>query len=646
MHLIGRVTAMATQSLYRRFRPRKFSELYGQEHIVRALRNAVINGREGQAYLFSGPRGTGKTTTARILAKVLNCENPIDGEPCCECDSCKAVELGTSYDVLELDAASNNGVQEIRDIIEAAALTSPGRHRVFILDEVHMLTRAAEAALLKTLEEPPAQVVFVLATTDPQKVSETIRSRVQHLQFHLLPIDELEKYVRFVIEKAELDVDDEGIAHVLRQGGGSARDTLSALELVAAGGGEPEDAQHTEEIVRAIVDRNHGEALAAVARAMQQGRDAHTYAEDIVRLMRNCFLSLMSPELVQLPEARIAELTGYARDLGVQRIVRIMEVLGSTMVEMRHAPDSRLLLEVAVVQLAAPSFDDSNENLLARISQLEEAVKQLKANGVAAALPPAPVNPATGRAKIGGRAAAGAAAAPSAPVGSASPAETLASSQVSANEPTHGAHADVTASTAAPASSKNTQTTSAPDSSAASTAGAHGDDGSAITSAARRADDSGAVEAPANAAPSGDPAQMWPQVTDAMKGLPKAIFKPAIVESFDGKKLTIKLPANTPLKRAQDQSAAVVDAVKQVCGVTCVVLFTQADPTSGIERPSAPVVVEEEKPKTIDKIVEEDPYAEIDMKETVAAHDAIDPMLAALQESFPDGVVIDDTTAQ
>ena len=144
----------------------------------------------------------------------------------------------------------------------------------------------------------------------------------------------------------------------------------------------------------------------------------------------------------------------------------------------------------------------------------------------------------------------------------------------------------------------------------------------------------------------GDPAQMWPQVTDAMKGLPKAIFKPAVVESFDGKKLTIKLPANTPIKRAQDQSNAVVDAVKQVCGITCIVLFTQADPTSGIERPAAQVVVEEEKPKTIDKIVEEDPYAEIDMKETVAAHDAIDPMLAALQESFPDGVVIDDTTAQ
>jgi DNA polymerase-3 subunit gamma/tau len=610
---------MATQSLYRRFRPRKFSELYGQEHIVRALRNAVINGREGQAYLFSGPRGTGKTTTARILAKVLNCENPLEGEPCCECDSCKAVELGTSYDVLELDAASNNGVQEIRDIIEAAALTSPGRHRVFILDEVHMLTRAAEAALLKTLEEPPAQVVFVLATTDPQKVSETIRSRVQHLQFHLLPIDELEKYVRFVIEKAELDVDDEGIAHVLRQGGGSARDTLSALELVAAGGGEPEDAQHTEEIVKAIVDRNHGEALAAVARAMQQGRDAHTYAEDIVRLMRHCFLSIMSPELVQLPQARIAELNGYARELGVQRIVRIMEVLGSTMVEMRHAPDSRLLLEVAVVQLAAPSFDDSTENLLARISQLEEAVKQLKEQGVAAALPPAPLNPATGRAKIGGRAAAGAAVAPSAasnPTHATSPG-TSANGEV----PTavSAAPKDPTAPTAAPASSDDTSPTVAPESTSVETAS------------------SGSVAA-------GDPAQMWPQVTDAMKGLPKAIFKPAIVESFDGKKLTIKLPANTPVKRAQDQSVAVVDAVKKVCGVTCTVVFTQADPTSGIERPSAPV--EEKKPKTIDKIVEDDPYAEVDMKETTAVHDAVDPVLAALQDSFPDGVVIDDTSAQ
>ena len=178
---------MATQSLYRRYRPRRFSEVKGQDHVVKALRTAVAEGREGQAYLFSGPRGTGKTTSARILAKVLNCENPVDGEPCCECESCLAVERGTSYDVHELDAASNNGVDAMRDLIEKASLGTPGRHKVYILDEVHMLSKAAEAALLKTLEEPPPHVVFVLATTDPQKMSDTIRSRTQHLQFHLLP---------------------------------------------------------------------------------------------------------------------------------------------------------------------------------------------------------------------------------------------------------------------------------------------------------------------------------------------------------------------------------------------------------------------------------------------------------------------------
>jgi DNA polymerase-3 subunit gamma/tau len=585
MHLIARVTSMATQSLYRRFRPRKFSELYGQDHVVRALRNAVINGREGQAYLFSGPRGTGKTTTARILAKVLNCENPVGGEPCCECDSCKAVEVGTSYDVLELDAASNNGVQEIRDIIDAAALSSPGRHRVFILDEVHMLTRAAEAALLKTLEEPPAQVVFVLATTDPQKVSETIRSRVQHLQFHLLPIDELEKYVRFVIEKAELDVDNDSIAMVLRQGGGSARDTLSALELVAAGGGEPEDAEHVEDIVRAIIARDHSAALTAVAKAMQQGRDAHTYAEDIVRLMRDCFLSIMSPELVMLPAARVTEINAYARELGVQRIVRVMETLGSTMVEMRHAPDSRLLLEVAIVQLSSPVFDDSNENLLARISQLEEAVKQLKENGVAAALPPPPLNPSTGRAKIGGRA------------------------------------------------SHSTQETPRD----ASTPTPRVEDPSVETPAPVAEPD---VAAPTDGV---DPAQAWPQITDSLKGLAKALFKPAVVESFDGKKIVVRMPANTPLQRAHEREAELVAAIKKVCGVACSVQFNQADATGGMERPvlnDAP-----EKPDTIDKIVEKDPFAAIDINETVSVNDAPDALMEALQNSFPQGSVVDDDTS-
>ena len=590
---------MATQSLYRRFRPRKFSELYGQDHVVKALRNAVINGREGQAYLFSGPRGTGKTSTARILAKVLNCESPIDGEPCCLCDSCKAVELGTSYDVLELDAASNNGVQEIRDIIEAAALTSPGRHRVFILDEVHMLTRGAEAALLKTLEEPPNQVVFVLATTDPQKVSDTIRSRVQHLQFHLLPVTELEKYVRFVIAEAQLTVDDDSIDLVLRQGGGSARDTLSALELIVAGGGEPEVALHTEDIIRSLVARDHAAALAAVARAMQQGHDPHTYAQDVVRTMRDCFLSLMSPELVQLPADRISELHRYAQDMGVQRIVRIMETLGSTMVEMRHAPDARLLLEVAVVQLASPVFDDSAENLLARISQLEDAVKTLRENGVAAALPQAPINPATGRAKIGGHA------------GNTAPVPVPVADETPVIQPAPAAvPAAVTAEIPLPA----------------------------------------AAEIPAQPAPlvevptevsNADPAQMWPQITDAMRGLAKAMFKPAVIQSVEGKKIILRLPNNTPMKRAQEQLPTVVAAIKQICGGTFVVTLVQADPTApgGMSRP----VLTEPEVRTIVDEVADDPFAEIDINDTVLAVDAVDPLLAALHDTFPGGSVIEKT---
>jgi DNA polymerase-3 subunit gamma/tau len=593
---------MATQSLYRRFRPRKFSELYGQEHVVRALRNAVINGREGQAYLFSGPRGTGKTTTARILAKVLNCENPIEGEPCCVCDSCKAVEVGTSYDVLELDAASNNGVQEIRDIIEAAALTSPGRHRVFILDEVHMLTRGAEAALLKTLEEPPAQVVFVLATTDPQKISETIRSRVQHLQFHLLPVDELEKYVRFVIKEAELTVDDDAINMVLRQGAGSARDTLSALELVVSGGGEPEEAIHTEDIVRAIIERDHAAALAAVARAMQQGRDPHTFAEDVVRTMRDCFLSLMSPELVQLPAARIAELNTYARDMGVQRIVRVMETLGTTMVEMRHAPDARLLLEVAVVQLSSPVLDNSTENLLARVGQLEEAVKVLREKGIAAAAPQAPVNPSTGRAKIGGHATGG------------------------TERPAQAAPAPDVPAPAEPVAAVETANTS--------------------ENPASAVDNAPAVDVTPASGSGVDPAQAWPQITDAMRGIAKAIFKPAVIESVEGKKIVIRLPNNTPVKRAQEQVATVVAAIKQVCGTTYAVTLVQADPTSpaGMKRPVVTEVDETEQ-KTIDVVVAEDPYAEIDLSETIAIDNAVDPMLEALTSSFPQGVVVDETPA-
>ena len=391
---------MATQSLYRRYRPRRFSEVRGQEHVVRALRNAVINQREGQAYLFSGPRGTGKTTSARILAKVLNCERAVDGEPCCECDSCLAVERGTSYDVHELDAASNNGVDAMRDLIEKASLGTPGRHKVYILDEVHMLSKAAEAALLKTLEEPPPHVVFVLATTDPQKVSETIRSRTQHLQFHLLPMDVLEQHIRWLAADAGIELSDAALQGILRQGGGSARDTISALELVANSGGEAPEVTPLDEFVEAFIEHDPGRALAVVAHAVLQGSDPRTLTEEIIRHLRDCFLALMAPELVQLPAQREVEVSSQATRLGAAAIVRAMERLGEMLVEMRHAPDPRLLLEVALVQLTHDAAASDLHSLMSRLEHLEQTVAELAAGPVKAV----PTDPTTGRATIGGRA--------------------------------------------------------------------------------------------------------------------------------------------------------------------------------------------------------------------------------------------------
>ncbi|MFY9482066.1 MAG: DNA polymerase III subunit gamma/tau, partial [Ilumatobacteraceae bacterium] len=365
---------MAVQSLYRRYRPRRFDELKGQEHVVRALRNAVINHREGQAYLFSGPRGTGKTSTARILAKVLNCDSPEDGEPCGICNSCGSIDSGNSYDVLELDAASNNGVENMRDLIERSSLGNPGRHRVFILDEVHMLSKAAEAALLKTLEEPPPHVVFVLATTDPQKVSETIRSRTQHLQFHLLPLHDLEEHVRWVIKDANLKVSEDAIAHVLIQGGGSARDTLSALELVAAVGGEVDGQLSSDEFIESIIDQDPARALSATAFAIQQGSDPRSLTEEIIRHLRECFLSLMAPELVQLPKQRATIVSEQARKLNAGALVRSIEVLGESLIEMRHAPDARLLLEVSLVKLTNQTLGGDIAAIIGRLERLEAGV--------------------------------------------------------------------------------------------------------------------------------------------------------------------------------------------------------------------------------------------------------------------------------
>jgi DNA polymerase-3 subunit gamma/tau len=361
------------QALYRRFRPQRFSDVLGQEHVTRALKGAVRDGKVAHAYLFSGPRGTGKTSTARILAMALNCEHPEDGEPDGTCPSCVAIRQGSSLDVQELDSATNRGIDEMKDLLTRVSLGTPGRWKVYIIDEVHQLTPQAASALLKTLEEPPAHVIFVLATTDPQKVMPTIRSRTQHFEFRLLGSEVLGTLLRDINSKASLGLPNEAIDLVVKRGHGSARDALSALDQVAAAGGVDDEAAVVSDLVTAIADRDPGRVLVEVAEAASAGRDPRRIATEVLEYLRNGFLATQARSLVMLPDDVAAEAEAEARRLGTAGLVRAMEALGQALIDMRDAPDPRVTLEVALVRITSAEADDSRPALLERLERLERA---------------------------------------------------------------------------------------------------------------------------------------------------------------------------------------------------------------------------------------------------------------------------------
>ncbi len=424
---------MDYQALYRRYRPQRFDEVVGQTHVTDTLAREVTEGRVAHAYLFAGPRGTGKTTTARLLAKALNCaDRSADGEPCNVCPSCVGITEGTSLDVIELDAASHNSVEDVREIrvnVGTVAATA-GAHRVYILDEAHMLSRAASNALLKTLEEPPGHVVFVLATTDPYKLPDTIRSRSQRFDFLPVPSETLVERLAGISARESFDVDGAALAMVATHAAGSVRDAESLLEQVAAlGGGVVRtdvitralglaDRESFGRLAAAIVAGDAPAALTLVAELASRGADLRRFVAEAVEYFRGIFLTQFSPNVEQVVDEPAETIEEWRRQAGIvpkADVLRTVDALAEVLLELRQGREERLVIELALLRLTRPETDPDTSALLARVDRLEARLRSLEAR------PAAPISAAepepTRRPQAAPTAAEGDSDAPFAPAG-------------------------------------------------------------------------------------------------------------------------------------------------------------------------------------------------------------------------------------
>ena len=395
------------QALYRRYRPQSFDDVIGQGHVTTTLAREVADGHVAHAYLFAGPRGTGKTTTARILAKALNCENRNkDGSPDNECASCVAITEGSSLDVMELDAASHNSVEDIRDMrvsVSTVASAASGR-RVFILDEAHMLSKAAGNALLKTLEEPPEHVHFVLATTEPYKLLDTIRSRSQRFDFHAVAVETLAAHLSKVADLEGFKTEPAALVAVARHASGSVRDSLSLLEQVAAlGDGVVDlagvsralglaDAEAFEVLASAVAEQDARSGLELVARLASQGVDLRRFASEAVGFFRGAFLAHYAPNLAEVADEPAEVLDSWrkaASRLSAGEVVRAVDLLGDALVKLREGREERLMLELAMIKLTRPETSADPSALVARLDRLERQAKQAALAPASPSRPPA-----------------------------------------------------------------------------------------------------------------------------------------------------------------------------------------------------------------------------------------------------------------
>ncbi|MCM1439425.1 MAG: DNA polymerase III subunit gamma/tau [Roseburia sp.] len=378
---------MAYLAFYRTFRPTTFDSVVRQEHIVKILTNQIQTGKIGHAYLFCGPRGTGKTTLAKIFARAINCERPVNGSPCGECPSCRALASGAALDISEIDAASNNGVDEMRDIREKVQYPPVNvKYKVYIIDEVHMLTQSAFNAVLKTLEEPPAHAVFILATTEPQKIPATILSRCMRFDFKLIPQPDLEKLIKNVYDKTGKTYEEEAVAAIARAGNGSARDSLSIADMCASysqGKLTYDDVNKVlgkadffavAEIVSAMLSQNGGDTLTAAENVLSTGKGVGVLLRDLLSFLNSLAVVKMcknAAEIVNLPKDKYDKLQEISSSAQGHTILRATEILSKAEGDLRYSVDGRITLETALLKTSFPAADYDIEALLARIENLE-----------------------------------------------------------------------------------------------------------------------------------------------------------------------------------------------------------------------------------------------------------------------------------
>lgn len=385
---------MSYTALYRKFRPDIFEDVKGQEHIVTTLRNQIKADRIGHAYLFTGTRGTGKTTIAKLFAKSVNCENPVDGSPCGKCRCCQSISSGASVNVIEIDAASNNGVDNIREIIDEVSYSPvEGKYKVYIIDEVHMLSIGAFNALLKTLEEPPSYVIFILATTEVHKIPITILSRCQRYDFKRITIDTISDRLRELMEKENVAVEEKALRYIAKTADGSMRDALSLLDqCIAFHFGEELTYDKVLDVLGAVDTSVFGQlieliqahditgCISLLEEVVMQGRELTQFVSDITWYLRNLLLVKTSDgnieDVIDVSSDNLARLRDEAETLDSEQIMRYIRIFSELSGQIKYATQKRILIEMTLIKLCKPAMETSNDAVVARVRDIEEKLEK------------------------------------------------------------------------------------------------------------------------------------------------------------------------------------------------------------------------------------------------------------------------------